>query len=43
LINFDKFKLGGLQEKYAVAAWNLGNRLNIGLKSDDTENAARFR
>jgi hypothetical protein len=37
LINFGKFKLGGRQEKHAVAAWNLGNHLSIGLKSDDTD------
>jgi hypothetical protein len=23
-LNFDKFKLGGLHEKHAVATWNLG-------------------
>jgi len=34
--------LGGLQEKHAVSAWRLENHLSIGLKSDDTENAARF-
>ena len=29
----NKFKSGGLDEKYVVATWNLGNHLSISLKT----------
>jgi hypothetical protein len=43
-VNFGKFKHGGLQEKHAVATWNIGSHLSIRLnKAENQENQPVLR